>query len=784
MPKLSTTPPAQVQRRIRTQQQRRRKTASHRQDDDVRKKNFLQRLPVEILAEILSYCSLRTVLAVSRSCKWLCTTLNHPDQAFIWKNARKRLSPPPPDPPYDVTEPTYAAVIFSAGNCPACKTRQVGPPISFQHRAHFCTKGTVLCSGSTRSIDGTLLSYQVHATLWLQCSEGDEPIRIRPPTLPKGNSLYFNAPFHPADPSLFPSLFRIRNAIFVWGAERDQGLKEWDAAQKDPKTFDALLKRWSTRAERMSELRAHDIKWRKWVELHNTLAQARQTRLASKIRELRLNLRCEREDLSKCPTFNALLKLCERESEAGTDVAWGLYEPRIRAELEQNKTAHERRKAEHERSLKQVYVEAFHAAAIQSLFPPNSTSTSTSSSNPTPVLPTLEAYRNLPSISNVIHNISIPSKGLRKKLRTDETLRTMIKADLEKEDARLRKIMSVRLGVKKNWKPPTPAEGGNKDGGVAQHPLDRLTALFECARCRSDVKGKSVERGEHTGLTLEAAVRHRCPWYLPKTQPGAEGEETKNGRAGWDAEHFVPDTTGAAVVKLALGLAGLNEETATRKDVNALGRRWQCLTCPSKLTMSFGAIVGHAKRHKAMSQPSSDPSTDSTGSTVSFSLNFIPKAVHRPSKLPAPLPSDAIIPRSKPKNADAPKVEYGCRHCGFYRIFGEAGGKPSLAGHTPKKFCVDGLASHVLRKHGLAPLRNEDVWLFNLGDEDEASADATSTATNEKEPSVNGGLSSLTPPSSTPSTIWHFPDLLVFSPISLDWPLAPPSMVLVEDESD
>ncbi|KAG8896789.1 hypothetical protein FRC00_005261, partial [Tulasnella sp. 408] len=287
-------------------------------------------------------------------------------------------------------------------------------------------------------LDGTLLSYQVHAALWLQCSEGDEPIQTRPPTLPKGDSSYFNAPFHPADSSLLPSLFRTRNAIFVWRAERDQGLKEWDAAQKDPKAFDALLKRWSARAERMSELRAHDIQWRQWVDLHNTVAQARQTRLESKIRNLRLNLRCEREDLSKCPTFNALLKLCERESEAGTDVAWGSYEPRIRAELEQNKAAHERRKAEHERSLKQVYVEAFHAAAIQSLFSPNSTSTTT----PTPVLPTLEAYRNLPSISNVIHNTSIPSKGLRKRLRTDETLRTMIKADLEKEDARLRKIMS------------------------------------------------------------------------------------------------------------------------------------------------------------------------------------------------------------------------------------------------------------------------------------------------------------------------------------------------------
>ncbi|KIO23453.1 hypothetical protein M407DRAFT_27060 [Tulasnella calospora MUT 4182] len=772
MPKLSTTPSSQVQNRIRAQQRNRRKAAALRRDDDVRKENFLQRLPVEILAEILSYGSLRTVLAVSRSCKWLCTTLTHPDQSSIWKNARKRLSPPPPDPPYDVSEPAYAAVIFSVGNCPTCTTRQVGPPISFQDRGHFCPLG-MLCDGSTRSRDGTLLCYQVDAALWLQFSEnGDEAIDTGPPALSEGDSLYFKAPFHPADPSLFPSLFRNRNSIFVSRAERDQGLREWDAAQKDTKAFDALLKRWATRAERMSELRAHDVQWRKWVELYNKVTRARQARLASKIREIRLNLGCEREDLSKCPTFSALLKFCERESKEGTEIAWKPYEPQIRAELEQNKASHERRKAEHERSLKQVYVEAFHAAAIQSLFPPPFTSPT--ASTPTPVLPTLEAYRSLPSISNVIHNTSIPSKGLRRKLRTDETLRTMIKADLEKEDARLRKVMSVRLGVKKNWKPPAPVEGGSKDGGVVQHPLDRLTALFECTRCRSDVMGKSVGRGEHTSLTLEAAVRHRCPWYLPKTQQGAEANEVKNGRANWDPENFVPDITGAAVVRLTLGLAGLNEETATRKDVNALGRRWQCLTCPSQLTMSFGAIVGHAKRHKAMSQPSSESSTSSTSSNVSFSLNFIPKEAHRTSKLPAPFPPDAVIPRSKPKKADAaPKVEYGCRHCGFYRIFGDAGGKTSLVGHTPKKFCADGLASHVLRKHGLAPLRNEDVWLFNLGDEDEASLDVTSTDTAEKD---STGTPSLSPP------VFFLPPISPpWSPIFANSPL-PPSVVWPEED--
>ncbi|KAG8996197.1 hypothetical protein FRB90_012791 [Tulasnella sp. 427] len=706
MPKLSTTPSLPVQRQIRESQQKQRQVEKLRREDrTVRTSNFLQRLPLEILAEILSYSSLRTVLAVARSCKWLCTTLTHPDQSFIWRTARKQLYPQPPDPPYDMTEPAYAAVIHSAGNCLVCDTRYIGPPLAFKRRAHLCWKTGKSCPNLTYSVHGTPLTYRVNPALWaIGALERDSLIRQGSDLLPEGETVYCDARCHPADLMLLPSLSD--SNMYVWRAERDAGLKEWEAAQHDSKALDSVLKKWSTRAKRMPEIREHNKQWQKWAMHYMEVVEWRQGKTEMYTRDWVMRLGCEVKDLDKSQTFKSMVKVCQRENETCTDAVFKLHETRIEQELEASKAVHERRTAEHERSLKQAYVEAFHASVIQSLFPD-----STSDAPSPPVLPTLEAYRALPSISNIIHNPSIPPKGLRKKLRTDETLRKMIKLDLENEDARLRKVMSVRLGVKKKWK---PAEG--QDGGTAAlHPLDRVTALFECTRCGADAKGNAV--AHWTALTFADAVRHRCSRYLPKTKGDGSGKVAKNSRVKWDAENFVPDSSGIAVVKFALGLAELSEETTTWDEAHKIGRRWQCLTCPSKVTMHFSDTVGHAKRHKSMMQvpPTKEPSATSTPSEFSFSLNFIQKSTPLPANLPVPLPRPFVW-RSKPGSNNGPKEEYGCRHCEFSRVW-NSGSKSSERGYTPKKFSFDGLTSHVLRKHGLTPLRTEDVWAFDVDDE-------------------------------------------------------------------
>jgi hypothetical protein len=76
-------------------------------------------LPLELLAEILILTeSPKHVLAVARSCKFLCATLLNPSSAFIWRIARKICKPEAlPEPFSTFTEASYASFVFDSGRC-------------------------------------------------------------------------------------------------------------------------------------------------------------------------------------------------------------------------------------------------------------------------------------------------------------------------------------------------------------------------------------------------------------------------------------------------------------------------------------------------------------------------------------------------------------------------------------------------------------------------------------------------------------------------------------------
>lgn len=82
-------------------------------------RHYLDILPIELLALVLSYVnSPKDVLAVTRCNKALCTKLLSKSQNFIWKHARQvcsvePMSPPPPG----WSEAAYAAFIFDGGFC-------------------------------------------------------------------------------------------------------------------------------------------------------------------------------------------------------------------------------------------------------------------------------------------------------------------------------------------------------------------------------------------------------------------------------------------------------------------------------------------------------------------------------------------------------------------------------------------------------------------------------------------------------------------------------------------
>lgn len=81
-------------------------------------KCYLDRLPLEILAEVLlNTASPRDILAVARCSKFLCVTLvNNPATVYIWKLLRQKFHSIP-DPTPNWTESSYAVFLFDDSNC-------------------------------------------------------------------------------------------------------------------------------------------------------------------------------------------------------------------------------------------------------------------------------------------------------------------------------------------------------------------------------------------------------------------------------------------------------------------------------------------------------------------------------------------------------------------------------------------------------------------------------------------------------------------------------------------
>lgn len=101
---------------------------------------YLLRLPLELLAEILSYTRPPALLSLARTSKYFCGVLCDSASSFIWKRAR--VDPDGlfaiPDPLPNMPEPAYAAMIFDTGKCFICEERTNRMFHSFAYRARLC----------------------------------------------------------------------------------------------------------------------------------------------------------------------------------------------------------------------------------------------------------------------------------------------------------------------------------------------------------------------------------------------------------------------------------------------------------------------------------------------------------------------------------------------------------------------------------------------------------------------------------------------------------------------
>ncbi|ELU41529.1 hypothetical protein AG1IA_04430 [Rhizoctonia solani AG-1 IA] len=140
----------------------------------------------------------------------------------------------------------------------------------------------------------------------------------------------------------------------------------------------------------------------------------------------------------------------------------------------------------------------------------------------------------------------------------ESTLTKMVQSNVDSWNSRtqghFRKILKVPIS-KKNEVP--------EPGTVP--PLDRVTALFECAKCKSVGLGLAQEGT----LIFKSAVKHRCP-----------GTSAKHFQ--WTTELFKPDQYGIQVAQHALALAGLVEDKTKRSDMDDIGLRFLCKLCTGK----------------------------------------------------------------------------------------------------------------------------------------------------------------------------------------------------------
>lgn len=113
------------------------------------KQCFLDRLPLELLAEVLLYMpSTKCVLALARCSKYFCATLVRNEASmYIWKAVRARSKPAAiPDPTPNFTEPAYAAFIFDGGECEV-STRATCPAYIFTRADHCYTSAGRYANG-------------------------------------------------------------------------------------------------------------------------------------------------------------------------------------------------------------------------------------------------------------------------------------------------------------------------------------------------------------------------------------------------------------------------------------------------------------------------------------------------------------------------------------------------------------------------------------------------------------------------------------------------------------
>ncbi|KAG8951464.1 hypothetical protein FRC04_005996 [Tulasnella sp. 424] len=608
----------------------------------VPKKDFLQRLPLEILAEILAFTSPATVLAVARTCKWLCQTLTHEDRAFIWKVARKH-SPVGmvPDPPPGVPEPAYASAIFDPGYCIGECQRSLMQYFTYE----AIPMARVVLSSD---IDKELLDL-----------------------LPQ-------------------SLFRVTKMISIGVLVQEvqlynmkdlmETLQLWISSKDDPQERGRIIKRLVAQETRNVQRYKHERQYSHWFYLWSRIGTAFANHNISFVRGVATSSGWAFEDLLNAPIVESYMEACRRERGSFNHTWWRLHEQEIKNEVETLARVRIRRAEERDRVQRQKDVNQLWHSLTQ-----------LRSQDGYYSVPPFNIFLSLPFIRNLERTSISDVKG---RFEDGDTFQALLDREISVWAGSTQKSLAATLGYKRTGGKTKTAEQHIED---LQSFLDRATSLFECSKCR---RTGPIHR-QWTTMTHRDVIGHRCPKGTTVTNADpVTGEERTKGNRDWNVNNFVPDEVSIAAVRLACRVADppFDESASWTLVMDSDGGldsfyRYVCLTCPSRITMTFWEIPGHAKRHKALFEAADKDKASEAGSGMKFELGWV---LEEPSTQKGDPMYSKMYPYTEQLMSNTPSgkrkralQEYGCRHCEF---------SSTSTSPTPRLFTVDGLQCHLKSK--------------------------------------------------------------------------------------
>ncbi|KAJ8517942.1 hypothetical protein ONZ45_g4935 [Pleurotus djamor] len=500
---------------------------------------LFETLPLEVLAEILMFCSSpKDLLAVARCSKHLCSTLTFEGNAFIWRSVRKNMYPGEmPDPLPNYTESSYAAFVFDSGPCDCHVSR---PYASFALKVRFCFKSKCreeLEKRFARIGPGHGGGKERHFNDWHITSEASSCF---------------------ADPASRWYSYQ----VYISPDELRLAEAEWASAVLESRLPAYIAERNLATAAIQKRMEFYTRLY-SWVDRHRVVRQSVKLQNDAFAKRKASAYGWEYWDLRTCKPFATLHQFQTynmqviRESDFQKII--GDVEAEMIAKFEEKRS---RRVEASQEKLAQAVTT--HYSRLKSL-----------PKNAGRVFPNFAVFKALPAIVS-LGQVSPDAKidyGAR--LKSDGLLHKLLEDQLHQWVDKAKSDLGAILGSP-GWKSATKK---------AVHPVERLNARFLCIHCESKPSRSNLVKPR--SLTFKEACEHACP-NLPATD-----------KTPWDSEWFKVDTKAQNAIEQVLPKDYYNPfKTHVFSSIDE--NLFLCGSCEAAIVLGFSDIAEHAHRHDSM----------------------------------------------------------------------------------------------------------------------------------------------------------------------------------------